>query len=362
MRPLNRGSFLTQSLCFAAACSAAGEVGAAADRASLLTLRDSDGRESPVVTKRHWETRRDQMRAGMERVMGRLPDDSRRCPLDVRVDTEEQRTGYRLRRLTYQTLLGERTPAILLLPDRLRKDTPAVLALHQTVQIGKEEPTGLGGSSRLHYGKELAERGYVVLAPDYPTLGTYQIDVYAQGWVSCSLRAIWDNMRAIDLLQSIPEVADDRIGCLGHSLGGHNTLFTTAFDQRIRVAATSCGFTAFARYYGGDLRGWMGDRYMPRIRELFPTPDRMPFDFHDVLALIAPRPLFVSAPVRDANFDVVGVKEVVAAAAEVYQFLGRKEGLSAVYPNAEHSWPEDSRKATYEWFDRWLKHDPAQTA
>ena len=77
---------------------------------------------------------------------------------------------------------------------------------------------------------ELAEHGYVVLAPDYPYEGEYQPDLYAMGYVSGTMKAIYDNIRAIDLLQSLPNVDPERIGCIGHSLGGHNSIFTATFD------------------------------------------------------------------------------------------------------------------------------------
>jgi pimeloyl-ACP methyl ester carboxylesterase len=162
-------------------------------------------------------------------------------------------------------------------------------------------------------------------------------------------------MRGIDLLQSLPDVSKQRIGCIGHSLGGHNTLFTAAFDDRIRALVSNCGFTAFARYYGGNLTGWMGERYMPRIRTLFPTPAKMPFDFHEVVAAVAPRAFLASAPVRDENFDVTGVREVMAAAAPVYRLLGQPERLKAVYPDCAHDWPPGPREEAYAWLDRWLK-------
>ena len=128
------------------------------------------------------------------------------------------------------------------------------------------------------------------------------------------MKAIYDNTRAIDLLQSLPEVDADRIGCIGHSLGGHNSLFTAVFDERIKAVVTSCGFTSFHKYKGGDLHGWTGPRYMPLIATKYNySPDQMPFDFAEVLAAIAPRAVFVVAPLHDDNFDVDGVRDVVAA-------------------------------------------------
>ncbi len=328
-------------------------------REALLTVRAPDGTEKVVRSESDWRRRREHILANMQRVMGPVPGPEKRVPLDVRIESEQREEKYTRTSLSYASAPGERVPALLLVPHGLTGRAPAILALHQTVKIGKDEPAGLGGSANLHYAKELAERGYVVLAPDYPTLGRHELNVYERGWVSCTMKAIWDNMRALDLLQSLPQVDGARIGALGHSLGGHNTLFTAAFDARIQVAITSCGFTAFSKYYGGNLTGWMGERYMPRIRTHYPTPAQMPFDFHDVLAAIAPRALMICAPVRDANFEVSGVREVVAAVTPVYELLGRPERLQSLYPDCAHDWPLDTRGAAYAWMDRWLARSPA---
>ena len=68
------------------------------------------------------------------------------------------------------------------------------------------------------------------------------------------MKAIWNNVRAIDLLESLPEVDPDAIGCVGHSLGGHNGLFTAAFDTRIVVyqGALNCPTAATAVYACND--------------------------------------------------------------------------------------------------------------
>ena len=76
-------------------------------------------------------------------------------------------------------------------------------------------------------------------------------------------------MRALDLLQTLPRVDPARIGSIGHSLGGHNTLFLAAFDQRIKAAVSNCGFTSFPKYYGGNLTGWSHKGYMPRIETAY---------------------------------------------------------------------------------------------
>lgn len=292
----------------------------------------------------------------MEQVMGPLPGDERKVPLDVKIVEETKLDKFTRIKLTYAAEKDDRVPAYLLIPNERKGKLPAVLCLHQTINIGKEEPVGLGPNESRRYALHLAERGYVTLAPDYPSFGEYPYDFKKSGYASGSMKAIWNNMRAIDLLQSRPEVDAKKIGVIGHSLGGHNAMFTAAFDDRIQAIVSNCGFTSFPKYYGGKLKGWTSDRYMPRIASEFGNdPKQMPFDFTDVVISFAPRAFLASSPVRDDNFEVSGVKDVVAAATPVYERLGAKQKLQANYPDCAHDFPPEVRKVAYEFLDKWLK-------
>jgi hypothetical protein len=90
---------------------------------------------------------------------------------------------------------------------------------------------------------------------------------------------------------------------------------------------------------------------MPRIAEVYgKSPARMPFDFTDVLSAIAPRAVFINAPLRDSNFDITGVKETVGAIEKL--FRGR---LEAVYPDAAHEFPPAVREQAYRFLQRQLR-------
>jgi hypothetical protein len=231
-----------------------------------------------------------------------------------------------------------------------------VLVPHQTIKIGKMEPAGLGQQPNKHIAKHLAERGYVTLSPDYPNFGEYQIDVYKAGYASATMKGIWNHMRAVDLLQSLPEVDPERIGAIGHSLGGHNSMFVAVFDERIKCVVSSCGFNSFPKYMKGNLAGWSHNGYMPRIRTHYDLkPERMPFDFTEIVAALAPRAFLACSPTGDSNFEVDGVRDCIKAATPVYELLGVKEKLSATYPDCGHDFPPEVRKIAYEWMDRWLK-------
>ena len=335
--------------------------------ADVSWFPDQKGDRQPIRTLADWQRRRESIFVGVHRVMGPLPRPASPVPLDVRTveETVLEGDGLIRRKVEYQTDSTERRVRAWLFlrkefasdSSALKKRLPTILCLHQTTRIGKDEPTGLGGNPNLHYALHLARRGYVTLAPDYPSFGEYPYEFPASdGYISGTMKAVYDNTRAIDLLQSLPFVDGERIGCIGHSLGGHNTMFTAAFDPRIKVLVSNCGFTRFHKYYEGRLKGWTSARYMPLIdRDFGNDPDRVPFDFPEIVASFAPRPFLASAPVRDSNFEVSGVRDTIAAAKQIYRLHGAEQNLQANYPDSAHDFPEDARKIAYEFFDRHLR-------
>src|SRR5262249_7087461 len=155
---------------------------------------------------------------------------------------EEQVDGgtYVRKLITYAAEAGDRVPAYLLIPKDVlagKKKAPAVLCLHGTDNtIGHGVVVGVSPKVKHPYARELAERGYVTLAPSYPLLAKYQPDLKRLGWESGTLKAVWNNRRGLDLLASLPFVDHARgFGTVGHSLGGHNSVYTAVFDDRLRV-------------------------------------------------------------------------------------------------------------------------------
>ncbi|MCA9015970.1 MAG: prolyl oligopeptidase family serine peptidase, partial [Planctomycetaceae bacterium] len=303
---------------------------------------DSQGQKQPVKTWEDWNTRRKHILGNMQIVMGDVPRPQQPVPLDMKV-LEETSIGTTKRlKIAYHTDdPKQRVQAYLFIPPSAspQHPVPAVLCLHQTNSTtGKAEPAGIKGLPNLKYALELAQRGYVTLAPDYPSFGEYPYDFKAHPeYRSGTMKAIYDNMRSIDLLQSLDYVNKDKIGCIGHSLGGHNTMFTAAFDPRIKALVSSCGFTRFHKYYGGKLKGWTSDRYMPLIDSRYQNnPDLVPFDFTEIVASFAPRAFLACSPVSDSNFEVSGVKDVMQIAGPIYKLAGKPENLQAVYPDAQH--------------------------
>lgn len=324
-----------------------------ADRLDLTYYLDDAGQRQPIRTPADWERRRKHVVAGLRRVVGELPHPARRVPLAVEMQPEERVGRFVRRKLTFASEPGSRVPAWLLVPDGEGR-RPAVLCLHQTTSRGKDEPAGLSGPESLQYARALAERGFVTLVPDYPGFGEHKWRLADHPeYVSGTLKAVWDNQRAVDLLQTLPEVDPDRIGVIGHSLGGHNAIFTAVFEPRLRAVVSNCGFTRFPK---DDMPSWTGPTYMPRIaREFGNDAARVPFDFPELIAAIAPRAFLACAATRDSDFDVTGVQDSVRGAESIFRLLGQPERLQAHYAAADHSFSEPARQRAFEFLEMSLR-------
>jgi hypothetical protein len=144
-------------------------------------------------------------------------------------------------------------------------------------------------------------------------------------------------------------------------------MFVGAFDTRIKVVVSSSGWTEMDYYnveastkrFGGRLGAWAQNRYMPLLRDKYKLdPEKIPFDFHEIIAAIAPRAFFSVSPTGDFNFDVEGVKVGIAKAQKVYSALGAKEMLQVRYPAGGHDFPVESRKQAYAFIDSLFAFTP----
>ena len=336
------------------------------DRYDLLQCRDARGKVQPVKTAADWQQRRAETLRGMQQVMGRMPGPERRVPLDVTVQEEVDAGVYTRQLITYQSEPESRTPAYLCIPKEAQAGNvkvPAVLCLHPTDnKVGHKVVVGLGGRQGRQYAAELAERGYVTLSPSYPHLADYWPNVEKLGYGSGTMKAIWDNSRGLDLLARLPFVDDTRgFAAIGHSLGGHNAIYTAVFDERITVVVSSCGFDSYLDYYDGAERnwyfgkGWCQIRYMPLMSNYRGKLEEIPFDFPELLGALAPRPVFVNAPLHDGNFRWQSVDRCAAAARSIYRLLGRENDLIIEHPDCDHNFPDELRQKAYQVIDNVLR-------
>lgn len=342
------------------------------DRTNLLIYRDAEGRIQPVRSTEDWLRRRSMIVSAMEELMGPLPGDEKRCPLQVRVHFERDEGDVLQQRISYAAEPDERVPAYLLIPKSALASGaaahPAALCLLGTgmaQQAFTDQALDGGGlppfDAQRNYPRELAARGYVVLVPPYPILGTYAPDLQALGYQSGTMKAIWNHIRGLDVLESLPMVRGDRFGSIGHSLGGHNSVYTAVFEPRIQVVVSSCGLDSYLDYYDGQDsvwiagRGWTQQRYIPALAAYRGRLEEIPFDFHEMIAALAPRTCLISAPLRDDNFRWKSAAAVVQAARQIYELYNASDQLRIEHPDAAHEFPDEMRALAYRLFDRELR-------
>ncbi len=362
----NSRYLLTAAAILLASAFAPAEEPTRLDRNNLLEYRDGSGQVQPVKTPADWERRRAEIVNSMQQVMGKLPGDDRRVDLDMKVQEKAEAGNYVRQLITYQSEPDSRTPAYLCIPKDLltgKRKAPAVICLHPTdSKVGHKVVVGLGGRAGRGYAAELAERGYVTLSPAYPHLANYWPNLGRLGYVSGTMKAVWDNSRGLDLLASLPYVDHSRgFGAIGHSLGGHNAVYTAVFDTRITVLASSCGFDSYLHYKDAAERnwyfaqGWCQIRYMPRMSNYRGKLEEIPFDFHELLGALAPRTFFVNAPLHDSNFQWKSVDECADAARPIYELLGGKDNLTIKHPDCDHNFPDELREEAYHTIDSVLR-------
>lgn len=324
----------------------------------------------PEHTSDKWQKEREKILKGMEAAMGKLPEKTALPPFNLKVTDSLRRDTYTRLTINFLVAEDEELSAYLYVPDHKKlQKLPAMVVLHGTGDLGKQLVDGESRLKNRAQAKELAERGYVVIAPDYPSMGDSRDYNFAEDrYQSGTMKGIFNHMRCVDLLQELTYVDPARIGVLGHSLGGHNAMFVGAFDERLKVIVSSSGWTMMEDYnigksaskrYGGRLGPWAQDRYMPLLREKYKLDDsKFPFDFDKVISALAPRPFFSNSPVNDYNFDVGGVRQGIAIAFETYRRLGAEDNLQVRYPDAGHDFPTATRLEAYKFIDKVLEHTP----
>jgi dienelactone hydrolase len=327
-----------------------------------------------IVTAEQWEMKRLRIKNTWLDLLGTPPvtglHTSKGNKVSFEVIEEVKESGYRRLDIQYATLDGDAIRAFLLLPNGTAvrgQIHPAILALHPTTPDGREDVATPEGRENRRYGLELVSRGYVVIAPDsiscgsrvFPGAEPFQTASFYQqhpNWTVVG-KMLADHFRAVDLLSSLDVVDDQRIGVIGHSLGGYNGWFLAGLDDRIRAVASSCGFSMFTD--DPDPNRW-GQRdwfsHFPVITSLLQE-DYIPFEWHEVAALAAPTPMFMWSGLKDHIFP--NWEATVAGMADLeglYNFLGEKSNFEFWLGLAAHDFPLQARRLAYDFLDLHLKN------
>lgn len=309
----------------------------------------------PVTTPADWEKARAALHDAWRGHLGKSPEVPGK--LDVKIEQAEKLDGYTRTLLSFHSEGEDRLRAYLLTPNGLQKGEkrPAVVVFHPTTRDTLREPVGLGKRPEAALALHLVQRGYVTLSPECYILkdpagwAKGQAAALAQrrpGWTGLG-KMTFDASRCVDFLETLPNVDRECIGCIGHSLGAKEVLYALAFEPRYKAGVFSEGGI------GLRMSNWTDAWYLTeRMKEHIPAMEN-----HQVLALVAPRPLLiVGGDSADGDASWAFVKEVLP----VYELLGAGDRLGMINHRQKHTFPREARRVAYRWLDHWLKFTPAR--
>ncbi|GIV16255.1 MAG: hypothetical protein KatS3mg022_1690 [Armatimonadota bacterium] len=272
-----------------------------------LTIRRMRFNARTPAEARRWQT---QARQKLFELMmgGALPPRVALNPQSLR-RIEVPAGGYVLQEITLQTLPDRRVHAWLATPQKVSGKVPAVLALHGHGGTGEQV---LKGEGLYWYGRVLTEMGYVVLAPD---IGSH--DLQHKEWSLMGER-VWDCLRCIDYLVSLPQVDARHLGVVGLSLGGETTMYVAALDERVKIACSSGWLTTVENMKNGHCPCWN----FPGLEEHF--------DFADIFACVAPRVLLCELGEQEkvpGGFPTSIARQPAQEIAQVYRIFHAEENF-----------------------------------
>lgn len=319
-----------------------------------------------IQTRAEWQAHRTQLK---QRYLDLIRDEHKpdKPPLDLKIHETTTVDGkYERRLISYNVEADERAHAYLGIPLGITEKVPAIVALHGTYEKGKQRAAGLVDNPDKAYLDHLCRRGYVVIAPEHfvsghrvPSEGPYETAAFHEkhpNWTSVG-KFTYEHSIAIDVLETLDEVQAEKIGALGHSLGGHGTFFLAAYDERIKAAASNCAASFFR--HNPRVEAWSRNHwyvYFKPIREGLLQKEMPPIDFHEIIALIAPRAFLDLSAINDGNPGTQRQRVLMLMKImDVYELQGAPENFGFYVHGRGHSVAHESRQLMYGWMDTHLK-------
>jgi cephalosporin-C deacetylase-like acetyl esterase len=272
-----------------------------------------------------------------------------RSDLALTVTGVVERDRHVVEKLHFQPIPGCRIAANLYRPREASGRLPAVVYVCGHAQRSK--------CWYQEHARWFGSHGYVCIILDAIQIGEntgYHHGTYHKGWWHWISQGytpagveVWAAMRALDYLQSRNDVDPDRLGITGNSGGGTISWFAGAADPRLRVVVPSC--------QTGTLHQHIRDRTVDGHCDCSFWVNTRGWDFTDVAALVAPRPLLVCAAAADTLFRPYAYHDLYDRVRRLYQVLGAEEQVGLVEALTPHGYSPLTRQALFAWFERHLK-------
>lgn len=299
---------------------------------------------------------------------------------EAKVLYEEQRDGYKARKLEIRLSRYYTVPAYLLIPDG-KGPFPAVNVLHDHgahLFIGKEKvirplacedsvvisdaEAWLSNYEGQYFGDYLASHGFVVFATDAPMWGERgqkegprrdKYDMIAGNMmmygIDLSAYMTYDDIRATDFLASLPEVDPKRIGCTGWSMGAYRTWMLSALSDRIKAGAAVCWMVTTDeqltfRYNRTENGGFAN--CLPGLRRWL--------DYPHIASIACPKPMLFINGSQDKLFPVAGEQKAFAIMHDVWESQGAGDKIETELWDMPHSCPLRAQERVLAFFQRFL--------
>jgi dienelactone hydrolase len=320
------------------------------------------------------------------------------CQPQAEVVERVEADGYTREKVYFNTTPELRVPAYVLVPKKLERPAPALVALHdhggyylwgkeklvatenEHAHLSKFKEQAYAGRS---IASDLARAGYVVVVIDMFYWGERRMlldddaadwrqraqdltaerinafnrrsgeseqlvgrTIYSAGFTWAGVM-FWDDIRTVDYLVSRPEVDKNRIGCVGLSVGGLRSCHLAALDDRIKAAVVVGWMCSFPRQLKAHVRNTIGHtKLVPGLYRFM--------DYPDVAALASPAALLVINGSQDGLFEREGVAQAFEKLAACYRKAGTPEKVATRLYDSPHEFNPAMQEEAWAWLRRWV--------
>ncbi len=296
----------------------------------------------PGYTQAEWLAKAADLREHIWVSNGLMPMPEK-TPLNAQIFGKIEREDYTVEKVYFEAYPGFFTTGNLYRPKGKTGPFPGIVSPHGHWGRGRLENSESGSIPGRCI--NFAKQGYVIFSYDmvgYNDSGK-QIDHKYGGnrealWgLSLMALQLWNGIRAVDFLQSLPDVAPEQIGCTGASGGGTQTFMLMAVDDRIKVAAP-------VNMISAHMQGGCLCENAPNLR--------LDVTNMEIGAMMAPRPLLLVSATGDWTKNTPSVE--YPAIRSIYAHFNAEDKVHSVQIDAGHNYNKDSREAVYAWFGKWF--------
>ncbi len=313
-----------------------------------------------IHTLADWDAKKSEYRRQLSEMLGLWP-------MPERTDLKPVITGilehpeFTVEKLQFQSSPGLYVTANVYVPRNLTKPAPAILYVSGHAKVVTNGISYGNKTAYQEHGAWFARNGYVCLVLDTIQLGeiqgihhgTYREKLWwwnSRGYTPAGVEA-WNGIRALDYLQSRPDVDAKRLGVTGRSGGGAYSWYVMALDDRIKVGVPVAGITDLENHIvDGCVEGHCDCMFMVNTYR---------WDYGMLAALAAPRPLLLANSDKDKIFPLDGVMRIHSQLQRIYELHSATSKLGLLITEGPHEDTQDLQLPTFRWFNRFLKHSDA---